>query len=195
MIAVWRSTRHAAEQERSAWYDQVTGLPNLAKLRQLYLRRREDARDGEEHLGRARGRHGPPRRRRCSPSVTRRWKTCSATPLAAYRPTSAQVMSSSRRADDMFAVLAPLTEADAEDDLRALAERLLACMAEPFQLSGIRVDLQATIGATTTHTAEEDPAVLLRRAGAALRAAQADARGTLRIFQPGMRSPPRSSCP
>lgn len=179
-VAVWRNTRLAAEQERAAWHDPVTGLPNLQLLRQLYLRRREDVEPGHERLAvllvDLDGLKG----------VQHVLGDAAVNLLLAEtaRRLEANVRDGdvvARRTDD-FAVLAPLDAPDAGADLEQLARRLLRCLNEPFSLDGVRVDVQATVGAVVTDTAEEEPEVLVRRAGVALQAARAEAPGTLRVY-------------
>ncbi len=183
-LAVWRSTKLAAERERAAWHDSITGLPNLQLLRQMYLRRREEAEPGAERLAvllvDLEGLKGVQHALGDDAAVLLLAETA--------RRLERNVRAGdvvARRTDD-FAVMAPLEGPEAHGDLEQLARRLLHCLNEPFYLDDVRVDVQATIGAVVTETAEEDLDLLVRRAGLALQAARDDSPGTLRLHTSDM---------
>jgi diguanylate cyclase (GGDEF)-like protein/PAS domain S-box-containing protein len=68
----------------------------------------------------------------------------------------------------------------------ALAERLQAAMAEPFEIAGQRVSLGLSIGIAIFPLDGTDAATLLGNADAALYRAKAAGRGTIQFFEPDM---------
>jgi len=89
-----------------------------------------------------------------------------------------------RLGGDEFAIIQ--ASANQPTETAALADRLVAALAMPFDLQGVRVEISTSIGAVladqTVSTADE----LLRNADIALYRAKAAGRGTWRFFEPGM---------
>lgn len=79
-----------------------------------------------------------------------------------------------RIAGDEFVVLCPGLD---EDGARALAQRVLAALATPFQLDGIDVQLTASVGIAEA-TLDQDPQTVLGDADAAMLHAKRSGRGT-----------------
>ncbi len=86
---------------------------------------------------------------------------------------------------DEFTVLVPKVEVAA--DLVAVGERLLATIAEPFDVRGHRVVLGASIGAVLANGRPDDPQSLVRDADTALYHAKERGRGRIEVFDDRMR--------
>ncbi|MFC7693416.1 EAL domain-containing protein [Paeniroseomonas aquatica] len=89
-----------------------------------------------------------------------------------------------RLGGDEFAVVQTCLEAP--QDPAALATRLIAALAEPFDLEGHQVVIGSSVGIALVPGDGCDPAQILKRADLALYRAKADGRGRHRCFEPGM---------
>ena len=69
---------------------------------------------------------------------------------------------------------------------KALAERLLAAVAEPFEINGNRLSIATSIGISIHGQEPEDADTLLKKADLALDRAKSDGRGTYRFFEAEM---------
>lgn len=182
VLSVRRSTAQAAIQGSAAWYDPMTGLPNLQLLNLRYLRRRQEAGHAPERLAVLLvdfdGLKGV--QTVLGDDAVHLLLIESARRLQCNVRAGDVVV---RRFDD-FAILAPLDATNAAAELQQLSTRLLACLNEPFLLNGVRVDLQATMGAVLTDMTGESLDLLIKRAGTALQTARKAAPGTLRLHSP-----------
>ena len=85
---------------------------------------------------------------------------------------------------DEFAVIqAPLGRVD---EASTLAQRIVEALSEPFELSGQRVVVGASVGIALAPVDATDIGHLLKMADIALYCAKADGRGLFRMFEPGM---------
>ena len=91
-------------------------------------------------------------------------------------------LSVARLGGDEFVVLVPGTSDSAQ--LVALAEEVLAAVAQPVQLGGRRVEITASVGVVERSIADIDPAELLRAADMTLYWAKADGRSQWALFEP-----------
>ena len=89
-----------------------------------------------------------------------------------------------RLGGDEFAVVR--TVARGRDESGALAERLIAVLAEPFDIEGHHISIGASIGIAETATGGESSDDLLKNADLALYTAKGSGRGTYRFFEPEM---------
>jgi diguanylate cyclase (GGDEF)-like protein/PAS domain S-box-containing protein len=89
-----------------------------------------------------------------------------------------------RMGGDEFIVAA--TDIERAGDSVPLAERLLACLAEPFSVAGRDVFLRATAGISIYPQDGDDVETLLTNAGAALHQAKRGARGRFEYFSPSI---------
>jgi diguanylate cyclase (GGDEF)-like protein len=89
-----------------------------------------------------------------------------------------------RMGPDEFAIVQG--DADSPEGAARLCERLLAAMAEPFDLFGQSTHVCANIGVALFPTDERDPEQLLKQAGQALTRAKADGVQTFRFFEGAM---------
>ncbi|MEJ0011630.1 MAG: EAL domain-containing protein [Bauldia sp.] len=90
----------------------------------------------------------------------------------------------SRLGGDEFAVLQ--SEVSAAADVTSLAERLLATIAEPYELEGHQIAISASIGVALAPGDSLDADRLLKNADIALYRAKGDGRGTFRFFEAEM---------
>uniref|UniRef100_UPI000FE2B467 PAS domain S-box protein n=1 Tax=Falsirhodobacter deserti TaxID=1365611 RepID=UPI000FE2B467 len=91
-----------------------------------------------------------------------------------------------RLGGDEFAVLLP--DVGGEDDVRAMAQAILAHMHEPLSDQGNALDCRTSIGgALAACGTEEDPEELRKRSDLALYASKAAGRGIFTMFRPAMR--------
>jgi diguanylate cyclase (GGDEF)-like protein len=86
--------------------------------------------------------------------------------------------------DELRAIVCDLDPATARDDARAVAERLLDALAEPFEVGGETVRLSGSAGVSTV-AADEEPHGLLYHAQSAMIAAKRDGRGRVRCNERG----------
>ncbi|NLD75311.1 MAG: EAL domain-containing protein [Acidimicrobiales bacterium] len=86
---------------------------------------------------------------------------------------------------DEFTVLVPKVESSA--DLVSVAEGLLEAIAEPFDIRGHRIVLDASAGAAMATDRPEDPQSLVRDADSALYHAKERGRGRVEVFDDRMR--------
>lgn len=166
-----------------ASYDALTGLPNRTlffdRLQQAAARSRRNQgsagvlcldldhfKDVNDTLGHAAG-------DRLLVQVAARLK-------AAIRETDTVA----RLGGDEFAILQ--IGASQPEDAEALARRLIALMAEPFDLDGHQAVIGTSVGIALEGNTAADPAWLLREADLALYQAKAQGRGTYSFFEAGM---------
>jgi diguanylate cyclase (GGDEF)-like protein/PAS domain S-box-containing protein len=91
-------------------------------------------------------------------------------------------LSVARLGGDEFVVLVPGTSGSAQ--LVALAEEILAAVAQPVHLGGRRVEMTASVGVVERSIADIDPAELLRAADMTLYWAKADGKSQWALFEP-----------
>jgi diguanylate cyclase (GGDEF)-like protein/PAS domain S-box-containing protein len=91
-------------------------------------------------------------------------------------------LSVARLGGDEFVVLAPDTSGSAQ--LVALAEEILAAVAQPLVLGARRVEITASVGVVERSIADIDPAELLRAADMTLYWAKADGKSQWALFEP-----------
>jgi diguanylate cyclase (GGDEF)-like protein/PAS domain S-box-containing protein len=91
-----------------------------------------------------------------------------------------------RLGSDEFAIIQPRIEAS--DQTAALAERLRAAIAEPFEIDGQQILIGMTVGIALHPQDGATGETLLRAADVALRRGKQAARGTVHFFTPGMDS-------
>ena len=89
-----------------------------------------------------------------------------------------------RLGGDEFVVLAE--GVTTVDDARAVAQRVLAAVAEPLLLAGTQISPSVSIGVAFAATGTGDPDELLSNADAAMYTAKREATGTCRVFEPSM---------
>ncbi|MCW2607261.1 MAG: bifunctional diguanylate cyclase/phosphodiesterase [Frankiales bacterium] len=180
IFAVHRSAALAAERERQALHDGLTGLPN-----RLFLHERTTRLLGEaERTGAVTG---------ILLIDLDHFKEINDT-LGHYvgdqliREVGERLRGSLREGDtvarlggDEFAVLTT-DLADAED-AQQVAARLLAALSEPMMIDGARLDVQASIGIALSPEHGSDAQSLLQRADVALYAAKAT-RGCAALYEP-----------
>ena len=89
-----------------------------------------------------------------------------------------------RLGGDEFAVIqAPLGRVE---DAATLAQRIVATLSEPYELSGHNVVIGASVGIALAPADTADGGHILNMADMALYRAKADGRGVFRMFEPGM---------
>ena len=178
------SERRAAEARpaRVARHDPVTGLPNrlgfTEHLQGVLARRRRGA-------GVAVLRVGLDRFRAVSGTLGHRGADALLC-LAAQRlkGTIRETDCLVRMGSDEFAVIQET--ADQLVETAGLAQRLIALMAEPFTVDGQQVSIGASIWVAVPGTGTGTADTLLQAAGLALSQAEADGRGSLRVYEAGM---------
>jgi diguanylate cyclase (GGDEF)-like protein/PAS domain S-box-containing protein len=87
---------------------------------------------------------------------------------------------------DEFAIL--LSDASGEDEVAALAERIIGCLSEPYLLDGreVVVGVSIGIGIALDRASGAMADDLLKKADISLYRAKADGRGVFRFFEPAM---------
>jgi diguanylate cyclase (GGDEF)-like protein/PAS domain S-box-containing protein len=91
-------------------------------------------------------------------------------------------LSVARLGGDEFVVLVP--DSSGSTELIALAEEILAAVAQPLRLGSRRVQVTASVGIVERSIAEIDPAELLRAADMTLYWAKADGKSQWALFEP-----------
>jgi diguanylate cyclase (GGDEF)-like protein/PAS domain S-box-containing protein len=91
-----------------------------------------------------------------------------------------------RLGGDEFAVL--LDDLASPEDAVRVAERLIACLKEPFMIAGNEVFAGVSIGAVTSTFTSQTPEEFLRDADTAMYRAKASGRGRVEIFDAEMRA-------
>jgi diguanylate cyclase (GGDEF)-like protein len=89
-----------------------------------------------------------------------------------------------RLGGDEFAILQAAV--DQAPQAALLAQRLVAALCAPYQVSGHHVDIGVSIGIAIAYGESETPDTLLKNADLALYRAKLDGRGTWRFFEPEM---------
>ncbi|MFJ8540738.1 putative bifunctional diguanylate cyclase/phosphodiesterase [Streptomyces sp. NPDC093586] len=87
-----------------------------------------------------------------------------------------------RLGGDEFALL--VEDSTGTDQLAELAESVLAALQEPFELSGRRLSVTASVGVVERHTAGTTPTALMQAADTTLYWAKADGRARWTLFDP-----------
>jgi diguanylate cyclase (GGDEF)-like protein/PAS domain S-box-containing protein len=87
-----------------------------------------------------------------------------------------------RLGGDEFALL--VEDSTGTDQLADLAESVLAALQEPFELSGRRLSVTASVGVVERHTAGTTPTALMQAADTTLYWAKADGRARWTLFDP-----------
>lgn len=90
---------------------------------------------------------------------------------------------------DEFTVL--IGDVDIREDVRSVANRLLAALSEPLQVDECEVALSASIGVAGYPLDGSDPATLIANADAAMYTAKTEERNTLRFYTPMMHTSQR----
>jgi diguanylate cyclase (GGDEF)-like protein/PAS domain S-box-containing protein len=85
--------------------------------------------------------------------------------------------------DEFVIVQSPISE---PSEATLLAERVIAAMAEPFEIDGHQSAAGASVGIAVSPGDGDDSETLLRNADLALYRAKEDGRGTFRFFESGM---------
>ncbi|MCU1590280.1 MAG: diguanylate cyclase/phosphodiesterase [Frankiales bacterium] len=180
IAAVHRSAKLAAERERQALHDGLTGLPN-----RLYL---------SDRTGRA---LEAAERSAVGTAVLLidldHFKEINDT-LGHYvgdqllRQVGARLRTAMREGDtvarlggDEFAVLA--CDLDGRAAAELVAQRLVAALMQPFSIDGVRLDVQASVGIALAPEHGSDVTTLMQRADVALYAAK-EHRGTYAFYLP-----------
>ncbi|MDW8316171.1 MAG: diguanylate cyclase, partial [Rhodovarius sp.] len=88
-----------------------------------------------------------------------------------------------RLGGDEFAVLQRIGD---PADAAALAQRVVAVLAQPYQVNGVSVRCTASLGAVAVHQPGDPPEALFARAELALREARRAGRGRFALFRPEM---------
>ncbi len=180
IAAVHRSAKLAAERERQALHDGLTGLPNRLLLSDRTGRALEEAARGGVRTA-------------VLLIDLDHFKEINDT-LGHYvgdellREVGARLRTAMRDGDtvarlggDEFAVLACDLEGRADAEL--VAQRLVAALMEPFSIEGVRLDVQASVGIALAPDHGSDGAMLMQRADVALYAAK-EHRGTYSFYSP-----------
>jgi len=89
-----------------------------------------------------------------------------------------------RFAGDEFAIFQ--REVTCKGDVVSLAERIIGCLCEPYQIDGREVVVGVSIGIAVPEASETCADELLKKADIALYRAKADGRGMFRFFEPAM---------
>jgi predicted signal transduction protein with EAL and GGDEF domain len=89
-----------------------------------------------------------------------------------------------RLGGDEFAIVE--TDADQPQNATALAERIIAAIARPFEIDSHQVSVGASVGIAVAPSDAFGPDGLVKAADMALYRAKADGRGCLRFFEPEM---------
>jgi diguanylate cyclase (GGDEF)-like protein len=175
--------RAEAQIERAARHDALTDLPNRKVLRQKLEESFATVSDA-----------GPPFALLCLDLDM--FKTVNDTlghPIgdALLVAVSGRIRSNLRKNDvvarlggDEFALLQVGTEQP--QGAGALAKRLVAALARPFNIEGHQVNIGASIGIAVAPNGGSDPDQLLKNADLALYKAKSDGRGQFRFFEPAM---------
>src|SRR4051812_589923 len=178
IVAIHRSAQMAAERERDALHDGLTGLPNRQLFRLKVARACDESGrsglhaavllidlDHFKEINDTLGHH-------VGDDLL---KVVAARISAGLRPDDVVA----RLGGDEFAVLAPglLSEAEAQ----TVGRRLLESLEEPFEIDGVRLGVQASIGIGLFPQHGDAMDLLLQRADVALYAAKVD-RGTLAVY-------------
>ena len=90
---------------------------------------------------------------------------------------------------DEFTVL--IRDVDIREDVRSVANRLLAALSEPLQVDECEVALSASIGVAGYPLDGSDPATLIANADAAMYTAKTEERNTVRFYTPMMHTSQR----
>ena len=180
IIAVHQSARLAADRERQALHDALTGLPNRVLLQQRTAKVLAEA----EHTG----------------ALTAvllidldHFKDINDT-LGHYvgdqlicevghrlRSSLREGDSVARLGGDEFAVLA--AELLDREGAEGVARRVVASLAQPFTIDGVRLDVQASVGIALAPEHGTDVTTLMQRADVALYAAK-EHRGCFALYSP-----------
>jgi diguanylate cyclase (GGDEF)-like protein len=180
IAAVHRSAKLAAERERQALHDGLTGLPNRLLLGDRIARALDaTARSGTgsavllidlDHFKEINDTLGHYVGDQLLREVGHR-----------LRGVMREGDTVARLGGDEFAVLACDLHgrADAED----VAQRLVAALMQPFSIDGVRLDVQASVGIALSPDHGEDVTTLMQRADVALYAAK-EHRGTYAFYSP-----------
>ncbi|MCA1683068.1 MAG: EAL domain-containing protein, partial [Actinobacteria bacterium] len=180
IAAVHRSAKLAAERERQALHDDLTGLPNRLLLSDRTTRALEEAgRTGVvtavllidlDHFKEINDTLGHYVGDQLIQSVGNR-----------LRDAMREGDTVARLGGDEFAVLA--CDLDDRDDAEQVARRLVAALTSPFTIDGVRLDVQASVGIALAPDHGDDGSTLMQRADVALYAAK-EHRGTYAFYSP-----------
>jgi diguanylate cyclase (GGDEF)-like protein len=179
IVAIHQSATQAAEREREALHDTLTGLPNRALLRLRMTRALEEHEGGGQGFG-------------VLLLDLDHFKEINDT-LGHHVGDDLLLQVARRIADnlrpgdtvarlggDEFAVLAELEH---PGDAVRVADRLLEALEDPFTVDAVRLDVAASFGLALHPQHGADVDTLLQRADVALYDAKND-RGTVRVYEP-----------
>jgi len=179
ILAVHRSTSLAAERERQALHDSLTGLPNRELLRRRAEKAIVDRAPGElvafvlldlDHFKEINDTLGHHAGDELLVATGRR--------LLLAAPSGALVC---RLGGDEFAVL--MTGLDANDQALDTAAILLEALTVPYEVGGVRISVGGSAGVAVGPTHGEDPQTLLKCADIALYDAKKE-RGRCSLYRP-----------
>ena len=88
-----------------------------------------------------------------------------------------------RLGGDEFAVIGNI---ECPDTAQNVALRVIAALGQPFEFSGLMVQIGCSVGIALSPSGSIDPELLVQRADAALYRAKAEGRNCFRFFEPGM---------
>ncbi|MDO9709314.1 bifunctional diguanylate cyclase/phosphodiesterase [Paracraurococcus lichenis] len=103
---------------------------------------------------------------------------------ARLRESVRETDTAARLGGDEFAVIQDST--DQPRDARALAERLIAVLCEPYEVEGHRLSIGASVGVALAPTDGDTTETVMRNADLALYRAKSEGRGVFRFFEPEM---------
>lgn len=182
-MAQLEAQRAAAEIERLAWFDALTGLANRAMLidhlrRDINLAQRSGSRLcvlllDLDHFKNINDLHGPAAGDRLLRAVADRV-------AAGMRGESVWA----RLGGDEFAMLLP--HFNGERDARAAAQRLLQLLSQPWPRDECDILVTASIGIAIFPEDGSDAGTLLKNAETAMRSAKAAGRNAVAFFTPAM---------
>jgi len=174
--------RSEAQIAHMAHHDALTGLPNRVRFREEMDRSLTRARRGEklavlcidlDHFKGVNDTLGHPVGDALLKAVSDRLSKCvrDADTIA-------------RLGGDEFAIIQVAVEQPSQSI--ALAERIIACISEPFSIDGHHVVIGTSVGIAIAPDDADDPDQLLKASDLALYRAKSDARGTFRFFEQEM---------
>ncbi|MCA1712888.1 MAG: EAL domain-containing protein [Actinobacteria bacterium] len=180
IFAVHRSARLAAERERQALHDGLTGLPNRLMIQDRASRAIEDgARSGAstavllidlDHFKEINDTLGHYVGDQLLRQVANR-----------LRDSLREGDTVARLGGDEFAILA--CDLGTQEDAEQVARRVVDGLMQPFTIDGVRLDVQASVGIALCPDHGDDVSTLMQRADVALYAAK-EHRGTFAFYSP-----------
>ncbi|MCU1673590.1 MAG: bifunctional diguanylate cyclase/phosphodiesterase [Frankiales bacterium] len=180
IFAVHRSAKLAAERERQALHDGLTGLPNRLMLQERTGRALDEgARNGSstavllidlDHFKEINDTLGHYVGDQLLTQVANR-----------LRESLREGDTVARLGGDEFAILA--CDLGSQADAEQVARRVVAGLMQPFSIDGVRLDVQASVGIALSPDHGDDVSTLMQRADVALYSAK-EHRGTFAFYSP-----------